>query len=259
MPFSTTRQAQRNKMKNAGLKNNIKYILRSFFNYDPSLRKITIPEDYKDQEKILGKSVNVIFDVGANVGQTSFKYRKLFPHAIIHSFEPFPPVFEKYLLAISGDKHIKPNQLALSKNAGTSTFFTNKNNYTNSLLPVEASHKNDENFAPDTEIKVTTSTLDLYCKANHIEHIDILKMDVQGGELMVLQGAENMLKEGKVDLIYTEITTSPFYENQPTFETIRSFLEKYGFKVFRSYDDGVPTKNLTAEGDVIFIRKDLRK
>jgi hypothetical protein len=51
-----------------------------------------------------------------------------------------------------------------------------------------------------------------YPKARDISHIDLLNIDVQGGERMVLEGARRLLKNGAVSLIYTEAMFFPFYE-----------------------------------------------
>ena len=59
------------------------------------------------------------------------------------------------------------------------------------------------------------STLDEYALSKGIQHIDILKMDVQGSELNVLKGAENLLKSNKIDIIYSEVWFKAAYEGQP--------------------------------------------
>jgi FkbM family methyltransferase len=57
--------------------------------------------------------------------------------------------------------------------------------------------------------------------------IDYLKIDVQGGELLVLQGAENTLKN--TASIHCEVEFYPIYEGQPLFSDIFSFLVSRGF------------------------------
>ncbi len=51
---------------------------------------------YRDQQRLLeGSPVKLVFDVGANVGDTVHQYRTLFPAATIHAFEPFPDVHRR--------------------------------------------------------------------------------------------------------------------------------------------------------------------
>jgi len=230
---------------------------RRFFRYDPSLRKIKIPEEYTDQKSIFsGTEPATIFDVGANIGQTTKKYRKLFPKADIYSFEPFPPVFSMYSRNTKGDHRVHPNQIALSNREGSASFYTNSCHYTNSLLPVQEKYKEIANFEPKSEIQVKTETLDNYCSRNKIERIDILKMDVQGGELMVLEGAQKLLRENKIGLIFTEVTFTELYKDQPVFDNLKDFLGRFGFVVYKKYNIEDPTKAKPAEGDVIFIRSE---
>lgn len=62
---------------------------------------------------------------------------------------------------------------------------------------------------------------------DEIKDCDLLKLDVQGGELKVLQGAERLLRD--VSIIMTEVEFSPVYEKQPVFSCIDSFLRNHGF------------------------------
>ena len=56
------------------------------------------------------------------------------------------------------------------------------------------------------EIEVQTQQIDNFCKLNNIERIDLLKLDTDGTEYEILLGAEKLLSEGKIGLIYTEIS-----------------------------------------------------
>ena len=60
-------------------------------------------------------------------------------------------------------------------------------------------------------------SLDTFCKDEQIERIDLLKMDVQGGELGILQGARQLLAQKKIAVIYSEVFFVPMYQNQPLF------------------------------------------
>ncbi len=44
--------------------------------------------EWQRQKELLKGKANVIFDVGANRGNTTLKYLKFFPNAMVHSFEP---------------------------------------------------------------------------------------------------------------------------------------------------------------------------
>ena len=63
--------------------------------------------------------------------------------------------------------------------------------------------------------------------------VDLLKMDIQGGELTVLRHAESRLKSALV--IQTEVEFLPIYEGQPLFSEIELFLRERGFVFHRFF------------------------
>ena len=85
------------------------------------------------------------------------------------------------------------------------------------------------------EIKVKTTTIDSYCKKYNVESIDILKIDVQGNELKVLQGAKRMLKEKRVKLIFTEISIAPNYKEQSEIDEVIKLLRENEYKIFNFF------------------------
>ncbi len=238
-----------------GTKQIIRHIVRKTSGFDLSTLRTKVGNDFLDQKKLLqGKKVSVIFDVGANVGQTTMKYKKIFPFATIYGFEPFVEVFKTYQDVFRGDTRVIKEGIALADHNGTVNFFLNNLSYTNSLLPNNEEYtKNHESYKPIKTIPVPSQMLDSYCKKHSINHIDILKMDVQGGELLVLKGAQKMLFSGKIDLIFSEIDSNEVYKNQPHLEDISAFLEKFGYKHYRTY----PSGDSPDSGDAIFLRKDL--
>ena len=72
-------------------------------------------------------------------------------------------------------------------------------------------------------------------KKYNIESIDILKIDVQGNELKVLQGAKRMLKEKRVKLIFTEISIAPNYKEQSEIDEVIKLLRENEYKIFNFF------------------------
>ena len=85
-----------------------------------------------------------------------------------------------------------------------------------------------------------------------------MKLDIQGSELKALIGAEQSLKEKKIDFIYTEAYFIQQYENQPLFTEIVLFLSKFGYVIQDIYHP-IYGKSKLAWCDVMFIRDDLKK
>jgi FkbM family methyltransferase len=241
------------------IKQSLRHLAQKTLGYDLSTIRLKVNDDFLDQKKLLGEIKKpVIFDVGANIGQTTFKYKKLFQKAEIYGFEPFPEVFETYAEIFKRDRHIHPEPIALSKENGGADFFSNSLHYTNSLLPNNTEYtKGNERYDPIATLKVKTETLDSYCLRNKIERIHILKMDVQGGEMLVLEGAKKMLENEKIDLIFTEVEFIEMYKNQPLMPDIEKFLKQYGFKLHKIYNSE-NDNNSPIAGDALFIRKNLK-
>jgi len=69
--------------------------------------------------------------------------------------------------------------------------------------------------------------LDTFCKQIDIETVDIIWMDLQGAELMALQGLGDIINNVKV--IETELEIKPIYTNQSLFEEVDIFLKNKNF------------------------------
>jgi FkbM family methyltransferase len=123
------------------------------------------------------------------------------------------------------------DQLALAESAGTRPFHATKCRAASSLLPPdEAVRKKSAkgNYEYDL-ISVAVDTLDAYCTRKKITMIDILKIDVQGAELGVLRGAQKILTENRIRLMYLEVIFADNYQGQSSLVPIAAFLEKFGY------------------------------
>ena len=113
----------------------------------------------------------------------------------------------------------------------------NKNVDTNSLLPsASVGLLTKKQVITKEQIEVSAVTLDSFCKENHIIQIDILKMDIQGGELAALIGAEKLLSDKKIKLIYTESFFREQYLNQPLFYEIAKYLKTLDYHLQDIYN-----------------------
>lgn len=182
---------------------------------------------------LIGKDQHV-FDVGANIGQSVSRYRDKFPNCFITSFEPNPQAFSLLEKSWGGVPGVTLNRIALANYTGHASFFCTRVPELSSLLkPTERMIELSSECKYDYEkIDVPTLTLDHYCQEGNINKIDILKLDVQGFELSILQGAEKLLQEGMITLIYSEVTFAETYENQVRFIDIVSYLNKFNYEIW---------------------------
>ncbi len=170
---------------------------------------------------------SIIFDVGANVGQTARTYRQLYPEAEIYSFEPFPESYAALSNAFKSDKRFHPVELALSDEISTRTMFLCAGSVTNSLL-------RRENRTGDT-IEVQTETIDHFYERSSIPRIDILKIDAEGAEMKILEGARSMFVRGLVRGVFLEVYFEPVYEGMPLMWDLNAHLQSRGFKLYGLY------------------------
>jgi FkbM family methyltransferase len=170
----------------------------------------------------------VIFDVGANVGQTSERLRIAFPEAIIYAFEPGSKTFE--MLCENHEEHpnIKLHQAALDSRSGTANFSSIPGWDGNHIVASNESIKNIE--------IVKKMTGDEFCAQEEVSSIDFLKIDTEGYDLDVLVGFSDMLKQGKITYLQVECTTN--YDNRfhVHLDKFMPFLHPFGYRLFGLYD-----------------------
>jgi len=218
-----------------------------------ALQRSTFREDAFNKQAEFIKSADTIFDIGANSGQISLQYHSLYPSAIIYAFEPFPVMFKTLGENTGQVNEISIHKTAIGEKKGKSAFFVNQNVDTNSLLePQKMGLSSDKQVVNNDKIEVDVISIDEFCQFNSISQIDILKLDIQGGELAALRGAEKMLAAKKIKLIYTEAYFRKQYVNQPLFHDISSYLEQYGYFVQDIYNP-IYGKGSIAWCDAIFL------
>jgi FkbM family methyltransferase len=214
------------------------------------------PDALLQQKRILGsKTVRTILDVGANVGQTATRYRKAFPGATIHCFEPFPGSYETLCRTHADDDLVRPHRLAVAESAGERKFFVSRGSEMNSLLPVAAGgdlHMGGPQADVVGEIRVESISLDEFCASEGIDHVDVLKMDIQGGELMALRGATGLLERQAVDIVYPEVLFAELYDEGASFDQVWRFLEQFDYALYGLYDLTPGHNDFLGFGDAIF-------
>jgi FkbM family methyltransferase len=216
---------------------------------------IDYQNDIRRLANISGFSVEVFFDVGANIGQTSLEALKNFPDATIYAFEPHETTFAALSANVIGPRAHAFN-LALSDRAGEADFF----DY--GALATSNSLVEDAQYATRTKHDVTVrkvecDTLDNLCDRLGIEHIDVLKVDTEGHDLAVLQGAGRMLSQHRIRSIYVEFNTigPKAGTTGGALLPISTMLEPLGFRFIASYAEYmITTGELFVTSNALFFR-----
>ena len=212
---------------------------------------------FADLSRMAGK-VGTIIDIGANVGDTVAKCRTFFPSAQVHAVEPTPELVQQLKGRFDGDPSVVIHEFAVSDRLGTVQFHRNESHVTSSLLrwAQDAGSFVEGSLRRERIITVDSVTLDEFCARQGLERIDLLKVDVQGAEKLVLEGARNLFKSGKVRFVLLEASFVPIYTEQTEFEEILSVMRELGFVLFNLYDLRHTDAGRIKWGDALFHRPD---
>ena len=168
----------------------------------------------------------VFFDLGANIG-----YYTLLGSSLIglkgrcYALEPVPSNYKLLLRNIKLNKfndRVKCERIAIWDNIGLESFYIGKTQNVGTLLDLSSYGVKRNGI-----IKVKTITLDKYC--NGFNRIDLLRMDIEGGEIKVINGMTNLLKQNVVKAIFTEMHPIGDIDPDPRFNPMIRKLLDSGF------------------------------
>ena len=248
----------------------IKKIIKLFFKklgYEirwqyPELVQMSFNEIY---QKFFHKTKVIIFDVGANKGQSIKRFTDLFQEKKIHSFEPIKFEFLNLKKKYSKYQHVHLNNYALGEKTESKEFFVN--HYTGSSSFFKTKENTEWIKLRSKQIKITPEeflkkkenveidTVDNYCNQNNINEIDIIKIDTQGYEDKDLMGCKKMIEEKKIKFIELEIILSDIYDKTLSISDIESQL-KNNYRLFANDYYGNLYSNKIYQLNLIYINKD---
>jgi len=223
--------------------------------YERKLRK----DELDDIAFVFGdRAPEIIFDCGANIGFVTHRFLQLFPSATVHAFEPNPTVFSTLLQAYAGEERVKPHPLAISNQSRTAVFNQNDNSGTSSFFTPTAYNRR---FYARTSrpLEVTVTTIDEFSEQHQIERIDVLKLDLEGAEMDAIAGAERMLNEHRIDILYTEIAIVPLYKNQALLADLILAMRRHGYSLYNLYGFNESIARQAVLGNATFISPQVRQ
>jgi len=182
----------------------------------------------------------VVFDVGANVGDWSLLAGQHLANAGLHAFEIVPDTHAALAQRVAAlHPRIAANAFGLADKEGLIDIHVMADD--NKLSSLVELHEGQR-----STLACTVHTGDAYMRAAGIEHIDLLKIDVEGGEHLVLMGFAPALTDRRIDVIQFEYGRA----NIVTKFLLRDYhqaLEDLGYKVGKLFPDRVDFRQYRLE------------
>ena len=180
--------------------------------------------------KTVVKDGDCVFDIGAHIGYYSFLFSNLTGKTgNCYSFEPQKNLFEiiKLTMKANGISNIIPFNTLLSNKTGKIKFFQAEDQ---SHSSVTASIGKSE--AISSSYDIDSITIDDFIRENKIPSVKLMKIDVEGAEFMVLEGAKESLKNRIIKNLLIELHEEQLKELGSSIESLISYLEEMNFKIF---------------------------
>jgi FkbM family methyltransferase len=175
------------------------------------------------------KSGMIIFDIGANMGDTALHFAKLIGEkGAVLAFEPDEKNYKRATRNISANEmtNISLHNIGLGHLNGTLKLYrvNSENLGMNRIL----------NTPSDLPYKIIeVQKLDDYISKNKISKIDLIKIDVEGFEMNVLKGASGLLKTIR-PLLFIEIDEENLKEQNSSTSSLIDYLNELGYLVYHS-------------------------
>jgi FkbM family methyltransferase len=169
---------------------------------------------------------SVVFDVGANQGDYAAQCLELFPDARVFCFEPTPAVLEGLKKRYHSESRVRVVEAAVMDRDGAVTLNIRGDHVWSSILS-----NGDSGIAPTatSQVQVKGMRLDSFAAAESIQHVDLLKLDIQGAEMAALSGADALLRDGRISVLQMEINFQNLYAGQADLQSVSKLMFRSGY------------------------------
>ena len=217
---------------------------------------LTLDDPYPTMGRLLGRqAVHGLLDIGASHGRVARRLLRQFPDAKAYLFEPNPAYETPLREAHQQDPRLLPQFLAVGDHAGTAVLNITASPGTTSLLEpnttLTAAYREESQVMERKEVPVVT--LDQWASEVPDVSIELIKLDIQGGELAALRGATGLLSS-TVKLVYTEIMFNQLYEGGAVFADLDGLLRGLNFRLHDIYKPRYNTEGMLMWGNAIYLR-----
>jgi FkbM family methyltransferase len=213
--------------------------------------------EYQLQRLLQMLEIDLVFDIGANIGQYGLQLRKQVGYmGRILSFEPIPVAAAKIRLLASLDPLWEVRECAVDHSPGRTAFNIMVGDQFSSLLRPNQQFEGRfyGQHAIRQVIEVEAITLaDALRDAPEFKR-GLLKLDTQGTELRIIEGAPEVLS--RFPAVQLEVGFQTLYENQPDFCQIVLAFESWGYRPCALFPNNQGHFPHLLEMDAIFLRNE---
>lgn len=188
----------------------------------------------------------VCVDAGANIGSVALHMAlRAGPGGKVHCFEPHPGVRERLALHVRHNGlqgFCRVHGLALSDRAGTVELCVMEGDDENQ--GVSSIVGPGEHGQLQRSVPVPTVTLDAFAAEARLEHIDFMKIDIQGAEPLLLRGASVCLSRPDAPMLAMELSPLDLRHLGSDSRELVALVESYGYRVYQLRSDGRPGRRI---------------
>jgi FkbM family methyltransferase len=174
-----------------------------------------------------------VLDIGAHVGFfTLAAAKRIGQRGRVFAFEPAPEtshMLSQHISFNDWNDRAEVVRSVVSDVNGTITFFANADSMAASLRAENWELAAEHMATPISKIEVPSTTLDTFCRERRV-HPDVLKIDVEGAELLVLRGGEDLLKNSS-PVIHCEVHPPLMKNFNYSVDDFRAYLDNLGYEI----------------------------
>lgn len=195
-----------------------------------------------------------LIDVGANDGEWASKFLQSFPNSTAELWEPLPQLIESLQRRFSDRERVKIIPAAASSNSGQATIIEPQHDAMASLHDYADLVANSAKHGTVRSLAIRLERVDDHVRSLKDRTV-VLKIDAQGHELEVLEGAHETLPH--VSLAIVEASLGEVFKGRPpTFSSVCTAMEPYGLYPVMFPSAGTLFGNHPLEQDILFVRRD---
>ena len=205
-------------------------------------------------EVAFGRDFHTVIDVGANRGQFALFALHRFPDAAVHCFEPVPPALRLLRRTVGGNERVVVWDLAVGASEDRVEINVSERDDCSSLL-VPGKRLTDLQPASRTvsTVSAVVTRLDNVFLPGAFRGPTLLKIDVQGYEEQVLEGADGLMPV--LDEILVEGSFVEMYEGQCLADDLIGMLNKRGFRLRGVFSMTRDSDGTPLQADLLFARR----